>query len=180
MKVLYMIGGPMGVGKTAVCQQLKKQLPDSVFLDGDWCWDADPFQVTEETKRMVLDNICHILNNFLHCSAYQTVIFGWVMHEQSIINAILDKLDIQNCEVFCISLMVNEKNLEKRLEQDIAKGIRTEDVIGRSVMRIPLYENLETIKIDTNDKTVSEIAEEVRSISKAERNRLDNLKNMEA
>lgn len=53
MKHLYIIGGTMGVGKTTVGQLLKKQLPNSVFLDGDWCWDADPFQVTEETKAMV-------------------------------------------------------------------------------------------------------------------------------
>ena len=57
MKTLYMIGGTMGVGKTTVCQQLKRSLPNSVFLDGDWCWDASPFQVTDETKSMVIDNI---------------------------------------------------------------------------------------------------------------------------
>ena len=68
MKRLYIIGGTMGVGKTTVGQQLKKDLPNSVFLDGDWCWDADPFQVTEETKTLVQDNICHMLNNFLQCS----------------------------------------------------------------------------------------------------------------
>ena len=49
-KILYLIGGTMGVGKTTVCQRLKMDLPNSVFLDGDWCWDANPFQVTEETK----------------------------------------------------------------------------------------------------------------------------------
>ena len=54
MKTIYLIGGTMGVGKTTVSQQLKKELPNSVFLDGDWCWDADPFQVTEETKAMVM------------------------------------------------------------------------------------------------------------------------------
>ena len=70
MKTLYLIGGTMGVGKTTVSQQLKKDLANSVFLDGDWCWDADPFQVTDETKDMVMDNICYLLNNFLHCSAY--------------------------------------------------------------------------------------------------------------
>ena len=68
MKTLYLIGGTMGVGKTTVSQQLKKDLANSVFLDGDWCWDADPFQVTDETKEMVMDNICYLLNNFLHCS----------------------------------------------------------------------------------------------------------------
>ena len=70
MKTLYMIGGTMGVGKTTVCQQLKQDLPNSVFLDGDWCWDASPFQVTDETKAMVTNNICYVLNNFLKCSAY--------------------------------------------------------------------------------------------------------------
>ena len=60
MKTLYMIGGTMGVGKTTVCQQLKQDLPNSVFLDGDWCWDANPFQVTDETKAMVTNNICYL------------------------------------------------------------------------------------------------------------------------
>ena len=50
MKALYLIGGTMGVGKTTISQQLKKDLPNCVFLDGDWCWDADLFQVTEETE----------------------------------------------------------------------------------------------------------------------------------
>ena len=39
MKTLYMIGGTMGVGKTTVCQQLKQDLQNSVFIDGDWCWE---------------------------------------------------------------------------------------------------------------------------------------------
>ena len=93
MKNLYMIGGTMGVGKTTVCKLLKRRLDNAVFLDGDWCWDADPFQVTEETKTVVLDNICHILNNFIHCTAYQNIIFCWVMHEQEIIDRILSRLD---------------------------------------------------------------------------------------
>ena len=59
LKTLYIIGGTMGVGKTTTCQHLKKILPESVFLDGDWCWDSHPFQVTEETRHMVMDNICY-------------------------------------------------------------------------------------------------------------------------
>ena len=78
MKNLYLIGGAMGVGKTTVCRRLKKDLPNSVFLDGDWCWDADPFLITEETKAMVMDNICFLLNNFLRCSAYENIIEEYV------------------------------------------------------------------------------------------------------
>ena len=88
MKTLYIIGGTMGVGKTTVCQLLKHQLDRAVFLDGDWCWDAHPFAVTEETKAMVLDNICHLLNNFLACSAYEHVIFCWVLHQQEILDTL--------------------------------------------------------------------------------------------
>ena len=69
MKTLYLIGGPMGVGKTAAGQALKLLLDNSVFLDGDWCWDMHPFLVTEETRAMVLDNIAFLLNRFLRCSA---------------------------------------------------------------------------------------------------------------
>ena len=56
MKRLFLIGGPMGVGKTTVGQLLKRRLPRCVYLDGDWCWDMDPFQVTDATRTMVLDN----------------------------------------------------------------------------------------------------------------------------
>ena len=119
----------MGVGKTTVCQQLKRDLQNSVFLDGDWCWDASPFQVNDETKAMVTNNICYLLNNFLKCSAYESIIFCWVMHEQSIIDSILEKLDTQNCEVKCISLVADEKTLCERLAMDVKRGIRSEDII---------------------------------------------------
>ena len=161
MKTLYLIGGTMGIGKTTVSQQLKQDLPNSVFLDGDWCWDASPFQVTEETKAMVTDNICYLLNSFLHCSAYENVIFCWVMHQQSIIDSILEKLDAKNCDVKCISLITDEINLRKRLTADVENGIRAADVIDRSVARISLYQTLDTIKIDTSNKTVQMIADEI-------------------
>lgn len=164
MKTLYLIDGTMGVGKTTVSRMLKKDLPDSVFLDGDWCWDADPFTVTEETKEMVINNICYLLNSFLHCSAYKNIIFCWVMHEQSIIDSILEKLDTNHCDVKKISLIADEKKLCERLAADVASGVRTADVIGRSVERIPMYRALDTIKIDTDNKTVREIADEIMTL----------------
>ena len=162
MKTLYFIGGTMGVGKTTVGQLLKRDLVNSVFLDGDWCWDASPFQVTEETKKMVIDNICHLLNNFLHCSAYENVIFCWVMHQQSIIDCILENLDLNDCDVKRISLMADENNLRHRLMADVKRGMRTADVIDRSIARMPLYQALDTIKIDTSNKTPERIADEIK------------------
>ena len=84
MKTLYMIGGPMGVGKTTVSRELMHLLPRCAFLDGDWCWMMQPFTVTDETKEMVQQNIAALLNNFLRCSAFENVIFCWVMHGKRI------------------------------------------------------------------------------------------------
>ena len=164
MKTLYLIGGTMGVGKTSVCQQLKQDLKNSVFLDGDWCWDANPFRVTDETKAMVIDNICYLLNSFLRCSVYENVIFCWVMHEQSIINTIIEKLNTKDCTVKCISLVADEKSLRDRLSNDVRRGIRTKDIVERSIVRIPMYQVLDTIKIGTDDKTVTMIADEIRRL----------------
>ena len=136
MKRLYLIGG------TIVCQILKRQLPNCVFLDGDWCWDMEPFQVNEETKAMVMENICFLLNNFLRCSAYETIVFCWVMYEQGIIDEILRKLDVGKYQVYRISLVCAPEELERRIRKDIETGLRTEDVLERSKSRLPLYETL--------------------------------------
>ena len=164
MKSVYIISGTMGVGKTATSKKLMELLPDSVFLDGDWCWNASPFQVTDETKAMVIDNITHLLNNFIHCSAYKNVIFCWVMHQQQITDDILMRLDTDRCEVKCISLVADEEALIRRLKADIAAGIRTEDVISRSIERIPLYEKLSTIKIDVSHITPDQAAEAIAAL----------------
>ena len=84
-KQLICIGGPMGVGKTTVCRQMQARRDHCVFLDGDWCWDAHPFINTPETRAMAVDNIRHLLNGFLGCTAYETVLFCWVFHQADIL-----------------------------------------------------------------------------------------------
>lgn len=164
MKNLYLIGGAMGVGKTTVCEKLKKELPDCVFLDGDWCWNADPFQITPETRAMVLDNICCLLNNFIHCSAYKNILFCWVMHEQSIIDNIKKNIDSAKCDIRSISLMCSPETLRTRLERDVAKGLRTADVVERSIKRLPLYAELDTQKLNTDDMSIDGIADMIIEI----------------
>ena len=160
-KRLYLIGGPMGVGKTTAGQILKRSLSKCVFLDGDWCWDMDPFQVTEETKQMVIENICMLLNNFLHCTVYQNIVFCWVMHQQKILDEIISRLDTEKCRILKVSLVCTEKALRERLVKDIEEGVRKEDVISRSLSYLPLYDKLDTVKIDVSEKSAEKIAEEI-------------------
>lgn len=104
MKRIYLIGGTMGVGKTSVCQPLKKRLKNAVFLDGDWCWD--------------------VISLFLICS---------------------------------------RDELAKRLKKDMNAGIRQENVIARSIERLPLYAALNTMKVDVSDLSVDQTAEIIAS-----------------
>lgn len=161
MKRLYLIGGPMGVGKTAACRELQSRLERSAFLDGDWCWDMRPFQVTAETKRMVMDNICCLLNNFLRCSAVDHVIFCWVMHRREILDELLSRLDTGGCAVYPVSLVCTAAALKARLEGDIRAGRRTPDAVERSLGYLPLYGALDTEKIDVSALSPAETAAEI-------------------
>ncbi len=168
MKMLYLIGGTMGVGKTTVCNILNKKLPNSVFLDGDWCWNAEPFVVNDETKALVMKNIVFMLNNFINCSVYENIIFCWVMHEQSIIDEIIEKVKTDNCEVIKISLICSEAALRTRLTKDIDVGLRASDITNRSIERLPLYYKLDTIKINVTEKSAQDIADEIASLGSFE------------
>jgi DNA polymerase III delta prime subunit len=161
MKNVMLIGGTMGVGKTTTCQVLKRKLNNSVFLDGDWCWDMHPFQVTEETKRMVMDNICFLLNNFIRCSAFEHIVFCWVMHEQAIIDEIVGRLDTAGCRVHLVSLVCEEHALRSRLMKDVEAGIRTADIFDRSAERLPLYHALSTCKVDVTNISPQQAADAI-------------------
>ncbi|MDO4504397.1 MAG: nucleotide kinase, partial [Clostridia bacterium] len=136
----------------------------SVFLDGDWCWSSNPFQVTEETKKMVIENICFLLNQFINCSAYENIIFCWVMHKQEVIDNIVSKLNLENYQIKIISLVCGPKELIKRLNKDIECGIRTNDVLNRSLEYLLMYKSINSIKIDVSNLAPKSTAEIICSM----------------
>jgi hypothetical protein len=153
----------MGVGKTATSRELQKLLPKCVFLDGDWCWDMNPFKITIETKKMVEDNIRHILNNFIKCTEFENIIFCWVMHEEYIIESILSGLNLQDAVLYKISLICSEQSLVERLSKDVDNGMRARDVIARSVSRLKNYTLMDTIKIDVSKINAVQASQEIIS-----------------
>jgi hypothetical protein len=161
MKNLIIVGGTMGVGKTVTCRELQKILPRNVFLDGDWCWDMHPFVVTDETKAMVNSNIAHLLNGFLACSEFENVIFCWVLHERHILDDLINALNLNGCTTHCFSLVSTEQALVERLNRDIAAGKRGGDIAERSVARISLYDELDTVKIDVSTISPADAARRI-------------------
>lgn len=164
VKRLIIINGAMGVGKTTVCRELLKNLPQCAFLDGDWCWMMDPFIVNEETKKMVQDNIIHLLRSYLNCSVYKNVVFCWVLHQESILKELVTQLEDLHFSLYKITLFCSEQALLLRLEKDVAQGIRQQDVISRSLERLPLYREMDTVKIDVTSLSPLEAAKKIEAL----------------
>ena len=114
---------------------------------------------------MVMENIVFLLNQFIHCSAYQHILFGWVMHEQSILDDITRQLDLTDCRLHAISLVCSPEALKSRLQKDIDVGLRQPDILERSIPRLPLYDRLQTVKIDVSDCSPEEAAEQLANLA---------------
>lgn len=166
MKKLIIINGTMGVGKSTVCNILLDKLKPSVYLDGDWCWNMNPFVVSEENKVMVINNIICLLKSYLNNSSYEYIIFCWVIHKEYIFEKLLEPLNDLEFELYKISLTCSEEALKNRLSLDIKNEIRNEDVIRRSIQRLELYKKMKTTKIDVSEITPKETAEKIIDIIK--------------
>lgn len=121
MKKLIVVNGTMGVGKTKTCKELNKRLKNSVWLDGDWCWKMNPFIVNEENKKMVKENIAFLLNNFLNNSNLENIIFNWVIHDEQILDDILEMISNKDFQLKKITLICSRKVLKRRISSDIQK-----------------------------------------------------------
>lgn len=168
MKRLILVNGTMGAGKTSACTELLTLLDRSAFLDGDWCWMMNPFVVTDETRRMVRDNIVHLLRSFLSCSEYENVIFCWVMQDEQIIDDLLAGLSGLDFVPFRFTLTISEQALRRRLQKDIDGHLRTPGVLTRSLSRLPLYGDMDTVKIDVSGITARQAAERILGILNGE------------
>ena len=154
MKQLLLAGGTMGVGKTAVCRQLKKRL----LLAGSWCWDAAPFRETEKTKAMVLDNIVHLLNNVLQATPMRRFPSAGSWNGRTSSTASFP-LWI-GCIVLCVSLTADAAGLRARLSVDIAAGLRNPDAWKRRAARLSPYQALNALSADTCGKSAQMVCAE--------------------
>jgi len=161
-KKLIIIHGTMGVGKTTVCEKLQTRLLNSFWLDGDWCWMMNPWNFTDENKKMVIKNITYILKNFLKNSSTHYVILSWVLHEKSIFEDLFKRLKNLDFDIVIITLCCSAEELRKRLTKDK----RDKDAIEKSIKRMPLYLKINSEKIDTTSLSVKQTVDKIFNILK--------------
>ena len=164
MKHLILIHGPMGVGKTTVCRQLAMLLQPNVFLDGDWCWQMQPFVPNEENKQMALRHMTYLLNSFLDNRNFSYVLFSWVIPDEKIFQKILPFLDLEGVLVHKIALVCEPETLRQRLQKDINSGLRQPEIIPKSLSYLPFYQSVASLKIDTTHLSARETAEKIAAL----------------
>ncbi len=152
-KKLVIVNGPPGVGKTTTCRELQQLLQRSAWLDGDWCWMSNPWNVTEETKRMAENNMAFLLNSFLNCSEYEFILYSWIFRNDDVISLILEKLIPSDFKLYKFTLTCDPDVFLKRLE-----GERETDKIPMCIESLYQCEQTETEKVDTTNRSVEEVA----------------------
>lgn len=120
----------------------------------------NPWVFNEENKRMVEDNIVFLLKNFLANSTFEYVIFNWVIPREEIFKTILDRLENYEFKLYKITLTCSENALVKRLQEDH----RSAKAIESSLRRFTVYKRMNTIKIDTTNKTIKETVDKIIEI----------------
>ena len=157
MKVII-LNGPMGVGKTTVGKYIAEQNPGTAFIDGDWCMDIHPFVGNRETKAMAVDNILHMIGNYLACSVCGMVVLVWLMDEPWVIRRITESISALRAEVKYVTLVCDRENLLSRWEADHDCDWRTDEWLNVSLKSLPGFAAMDNV-IDTSGLSVDRIAE---------------------
>jgi len=155
MKKLILLSGSPCVGKTTVGQYLFEQFENSAYLDGDWCWCVNPFSVKDNRLRNGDKNMAFVLSNYLN-SEFDYVFFtSVVLTDEKIRENILKDITAADYEVLGITLTCSKETLIKRHD---TRGDEGEP--NFYWLDLPPYPT--DIVIHTDNKTVPEIAQEIK------------------
>ena len=147
----------MGVGKTAVCRQLKKELPRSVFLDGDWCWCVNPFDLNDPRLREGDKAMSMVLSNYLRLDFEYVVFCSVVAMYENIREGILRDIAGEGYQVIGFTLTCSEETLRERHRK---RGDKNE--CSMEWLRLPHYPGDHVIY--TDGKTPGQAAQEMKEI----------------
>ena len=162
MKVII-LNGPMGVGKTTVGKYIADRCPGTAFIDGDWCLDLHPFVGNRETKAMAVDNILHMIGNYMKCSVCKMIVLVWLMDDPWVLQAITDGLAALQAEVKSVTLVCDRENLIRRWENDHNCEWRTDEWLKVSLASLPAFAAMGNT-MDTAGLSVDRIAGRVMEL----------------
>ncbi len=166
---VMLITGPVGVGKTAVASEVSELLDKAgvahAFVDIDalrWCYPRppqDPFRI-----KLAMKNLAAIWKNFQECGATHLILADIVESR--------DELEryreaIPGADILVIRLQASLSTLAERVRlREAGAGLDRHLRRAAELAAIMEQNRVQDILINTNNKSVSQIAQEILVRSK--------------
>ena len=155
-KLIIITGSPC-VGKTTVTDRLFTSYENSAFFDGDWAWCVNPFSLDDPRLRNGDKTMSFALSNYLNSNFDYVFFSSVVVVDKAIREAILNGITANNFSVISFTLTCSEETL---LERHKKRG--DENECSFFWLHLKPHENDHVI--DTDNKSVSEIVDEMKKI----------------
>ncbi|MHB1485773.1 MAG: GNAT family N-acetyltransferase [Saccharofermentanales bacterium] len=167
IKKLIVILGANGIGKSTVSAALFKKLPNSAYIESDYCRMINPAGFTDETIAVNKKNILDLMLNYFNSSTIQNVIFpyGFHGHRKQVFEALLNDLKKKvKFRFYPILLVCDEAENIRRMKAD---G-REDERITRGIIKTrALYDEYDYPRIDVTNITVIKTVDSILKILKA-------------
>jgi broad-specificity NMP kinase len=154
---LIIISGSPCVGKTTVATNLFDSIENSAYCDGDWMWCVNPFSVNDPRLRNGDKNMSFVLSTYLNSNFKYVIFSSVVVMYESIRETILKDITAKDYMTIGFTLTCSKKTL---IERHKKRGDNNE--VSFEWLKLEHYPN--DYVINTDDKTVTQIVSEIKSI----------------
>jgi Predicted nucleotide kinase (related to CMP and AMP kinases) len=155
-KLIIITGSPC-VGKTAVAESLFESYENSAYFDGDWAWCVNPFSLADPRLRNGDKTMSFALSTYLDSNFDYVIFSSVVVIGKQIREAILKGITAENYTVIAFTLKCSEETLVKRHRN---RG----DYTDVSFQWLSMEPHPGDYVIDTTDKSVAQIVNEIKEI----------------
>jgi len=155
-KLIIITGSPC-VGKTTVAESLFESYENCAYFDGDWAWCVNPFSIADPRLRNGDKTMSFALSTYLNSDFAYVIFSSVVATDITIRETILKDITAKDYTTIGFTLICSEETLVERHRK---RGDETE--CSFYWLRLDPYPN--DFVIDTDNKTVEQIVDEIKNI----------------
>ena len=155
-KLIIITGSPC-VGKTAVSERLFESYENSAYLDGDWAWCVNPFSIADPRLRNGDKTMSFALSTYLNSNFDYVIFSSVVVIGEEIREAILKDITAKDYMTIAFTLKCSKETL---IERHKKRG-DTNEVLFEWLRMKPHQDDY---VINTDQKTIAQVVQEIRSI----------------
>ena len=156
-RVLVLLGGPTGVGKSTVLEHLVRLIPDAAVVDADDVWRVGDDLATPENREHAIANPVSVIRGYIDAGAH-VLVLAWVFARRELYGPVIEALANHVDEIRQVYLVASEQTLAERLAG------RGDEKLEYSLSRLRLINELPFDKLDTDDMTPQEVAMAIKDL----------------